>query len=128
MYSLIASFVFTDLQISPPQKLRNSIFFPFIICSLSISSLCSLSSLSFFTKSPIIFKISLSKSNKLNGFGLSSVSFDIKFLLSILFDITILFSILYSFYFSSSFIKLYKSLNTFLAAISKELLFVEFIL
>ena len=30
--------------------------------------------------------------------------------------------------FSSSFIKSYKSLNTFLAAISKELLFVEFIL
>ena len=55
-----------------PQKLRNIIIFPFIICSeFSMSSL-SLLLLSFFTKSPIIFKISLFKSNKLICFGLSS--------------------------------------------------------
>ena len=39
---------------------------------LSFLSLSSLSLLSFFTKSPIIFKIYLFKSNKLICFGLSS--------------------------------------------------------
>ena len=45
-----------------------------------------------------------------------------------LLDLIGLSSISFVVIFSSSFIKLYKSLNTFLAAISKELLFVEFIL
>ena len=72
MYPFKVSFVFMVLKISPPQKVGNIIFLPFIICSPSFSSCISLLLLSFFTKPPIIFKISLSKSNKLNGFGSSS--------------------------------------------------------
>ena len=77
MYSFKVSFVFMVFKISPLQKVGNIIFLPFIICSPSFSSCISLLLLSFFTKPPIIFKISLSKSNKLNGFGLSSIKISV---------------------------------------------------
>ncbi len=102
MYCFIASFVFKVLKISPPQKVGNVIFFPFFL-SLIILFL-SLILLSFFTKLPIIFKISVFKSNKLTGFGLSSISFDLTFFYYLLFDITFLLSILFDITFLLSFI------------------------